>query len=68
MALYYVNKNQQANGDHEVHVIGCLKMPDQQNQIYLGKFPNCRPAVTEAKKQYPTANGCYLCSRECHTS
>lgn len=68
MARYYVNKNAQANGDHEVHKDGCSWMPEPQNREYLGDFPSCHGAVIEAKKKYPRANGCFHCSRECHTS
>lgn len=68
MALYYVNKNAQSNGDHEVHKRGCSWMPDPENRIYLGDFSSCKPAVREAKKHYSKSNGCYYCSRECHTS
>lgn len=67
MARYYVNKNAQANGDHEVHTTGCSFMPEEHNRIYLGDFASCRSAVTEAKKHYSQVNGCYYCSRECHT-
>lgn len=68
MALYYVNKNQQRNGDHEVHKEGCSYMPNLENREYLGDYSSCRPAVTEAKKRYPKANGCAHCSPECHTT
>ncbi len=68
MALYYVNKNVQSNGDHEVHKNGCSFMPETENRKYLGDFPNCRLAVLEAKKYYAQSNGCYYCSNECHTS
>lgn len=67
MALYYVNKNAQANGDHEVHTTGCSFMPDKDNRIYLGDFATCAPAVREAKSYYPQCNGCYYCARACHT-
>lgn len=67
MAYYYVNRNAQANGDHEVHALGCSHMPDLANRVYLGNFDRCQPAVREAKKTYPTANGCYYCSIDCHT-
>ncbi len=66
MAAYYVNNNSQSNGDHEVHVTGCIYMPG--NKSYLGDYSSCSPAVTEAKKTYPTANGCAYCSSACHTS
>ncbi|WNM19128.1 hypothetical protein [Flavobacterium capsici] len=65
---YYVNKNAQSNGDHEVHKETCIYLPRLENRKYLGDFTNCRDAVKEAKKTYPTANGCKTCSNECHTS
>ncbi len=66
MADYWVNRNAQTNGDHEVHKQGCSYMPS--DKTYLGDFSTCRSAVTEAKKTYSQSNGCYWCSRECHTS
>lgn len=68
MALYYVNKNAQANGDHEVHTGSCSFLPKEENRIYLGSFTSCGPAVQEAKKHYSQSNGCYYCSSACHTS
>jgi hypothetical protein len=68
MDKYYVNKHAQSNGDHEVHKSGCTYMPLTENRIYLGEFSSCKGAVTEAKKTYTKSNGCYYCSRECHTS
>ena len=35
MARYYVNKNEQDNGDHEVHTTGCGWIPLSNNRIYL---------------------------------
>ena len=67
MASYYVNKNAQANGDHEVHVKGCSWMPDATNRTYLGDYNSCGPAVAKAKEYYPQSNGCYYCSPACHT-
>ena len=68
MAIYYVNKNAQSNGDHEVHKSGCEYMPSIENRLYLGDFINCHEAVREAKKHYSQSNGCYYCSYECHTT
>ncbi len=62
MAKYYVNKRPQSNGDHEVHKEGCQWMPSDANREYLGDYSSCAPAVAEAKKRYPTANGCATCS------
>ena len=66
MAIYYVNKNAQSNGDHEVHTIGCQYLPAIENRIFLGDFPTCKSAVTEAKKHFSKADGCFFCSNECH--
>ena len=66
--FYYVNKNAQTNGDHEVHKDGCKFLPNAENRIYLGLFSSCAPAVREAKRHYTQSNGCYFCSRACHTS
>ncbi len=68
MAKYYVNKNAQSNGDHEVHKLGCGWMPAVENRIYLGDFSSCSAAVREAKRHYNQVNGCYHCSLACHTS
>ena len=68
MAKYYVNKNAQNSGDHEVHESGCDHMPRPKNMLYLGEFATCFPAVQEAKKHYPQSDGCYYCSNACHTS
>lgn len=67
MALYYVNKNAQDNGDHEVHTAECNWLPEEKNRLYLGSFTNCHDAVKEAKKHYSQSNGCYYCSLACHT-
>ncbi|MDA1326803.1 MAG: hypothetical protein O3C34_18940 [Proteobacteria bacterium] len=69
MPRYYVNKNAQSNGDHEVHqVTVCPKPADESNRLYLGNFNSCHGAVLEAKKHYSQSNGCYFCSNECHTT
>jgi hypothetical protein len=68
MAQYYVNKNGQDNGDHEVHVSGCSYMPESHNRISLGDFSGCKGAVAAAREHFSQSNGCYYCSNECHTS
>ena len=68
MDKYYVNKNAQDNGDHEVHKSGCSWMPDADNRKYLGEFSNCQGAVKKAKEYYKQSNGCYYCANDCHTS
>jgi hypothetical protein len=68
MASYYVNKQAQDNGDHEVHASNCPQMPAVGNKLYLGEFASCHGAVWEAKRRYTQVNGCLHCSRECHAS
>ena len=63
---YYVNKNKDAQGNHEVHKEGCNKMPALQNREYVGYFNNAHDAVRKAKQTYPTADGCYWCCPEAH--
>ncbi|MDX1535970.1 MAG: hypothetical protein R3346_04395 [Candidatus Spechtbacterales bacterium] len=67
MFSYYVNKNRQANGNHEVHVSGCSYFPAPQNAKFLGTFSSCKAAVRKAKEYYDDVNGCYYCSKACHT-
>lgn len=67
MSNYYLNTNMQANGDYEVHKEGCRYEPHLGNRIYLGNFFSCQSAVAEARRYRSQVNGCYTCSRECHT-
>ncbi len=67
MYSYYVNKNAQSNGDHEVHREGCNYLPEQDNREYLGDFSSCHEAVKEALRRNYDANGCIHCSNACHT-
>ena len=68
MTKYYVSKNAQSNGDHEVHKPGCSYMPQPENRIYLGEHATCHTAVIAARAYYNQVNGCYYCSNDCHTS
>ena len=67
MARYLVNKNAQANGDHEVHVTSCDHLPNTDNRLPLGEFDSCGPAVAKAKRTYPQSNGCAYCCPRCNT-
>lgn len=68
MKKYYVNKNAQSNGDHEVHREDCRYLPSESNRKYLGEFTSCDGAVREAKRHYTKSNGCKTCCPNCHTS
>lgn len=64
---YYVNDNEQSNGDHEVHREGCYYLPQIVSKTYLGMFPSAIPAVQKAKQYYTQTNGCAYCSTEANT-
>lgn len=72
MSKFIINKNQQPNGDYEVHnaTTGCVSMPLPSNQIDLGYHPSCHGAVATAKQKWPghRINGCYYCCPACHTT
>lgn len=72
MSHYIINKNQQSNGDYEVHdnQASCKHMPNTENQIDLGWHSSCHGAVAHAKQQWPNnrINGCFYCCNACHTS
>ncbi|MEZ6030414.1 MAG: hypothetical protein R3C46_11760 [Hyphomonadaceae bacterium] len=66
MARYYVNKNAQSSGEHEVHEFSCSFLPQPENRIYLGEFSSCGPAIQEARRHYSNVDGCYYCCPACH--
>jgi hypothetical protein len=72
MPSFIINRNAQANGDHEVHntTTGCSFMPLLENRVDLGTHNDCHGAVRYAKQQWPDnrINGCYYCCTPCHTS
>jgi len=68
MAIYYVNRQAQSNGDHEVHRSDCSRLPNPENKQYLGEYSNCHDAVRAAKNYYSDVDGCYYCCPACHTS
>ena len=64
---YYVNKNAQSNGVHEVHTENCKYLPTAKNIKYLGEFSKYSDAGKEAKKSYSQSNGCITFTKNCHT-
>jgi len=49
MYKFYVNKNSQSTGEHEVHQEGCSYMPSFTNLFYLGLFTDCHGAIVEGE-------------------
>jgi hypothetical protein len=68
MHKYYVNKNAQNNGDHEVHEETCSFLPHVNNRIYLGVYKDCSQAVKAATKHNRKVNSCYYYCNPCHTT
>lgn len=66
MPTYYVNKNEQPTGEHEVHTSTCSHKPLPENCQYLGEFTSCHGAVVEARKYYSNVDGCFYCCNDCH--
>lgn len=68
MPGYYVNRNPQHNGDHEVHKSTCLFLPDPENRTFLGEHSSCHSAIAAARRYFNKVDGCYYCSPDCHRS
>jgi hypothetical protein len=68
MPDFYVNKNPQPTGEHEVHEKGvCPHPPDISNRLDLGWHASCHGAVIKARTIYSNVDGCYWCCNACHT-
>ncbi len=72
MPRFVINRNEQDNGDHEVHNLDypCQNMPYPENQIDLGYHMTCHTAVDLARGKWPgkRINGCFWCANACHTT
>lgn len=66
MKKYFLNINQQSNGDYEVHTEDCRYVPSVYNRIDLGYHSNCESAMREAKRYRSQVDGCYHCCYPCH--
>ena len=62
MAHYFVNNAADANGAHEVHLVGCVRMAVDKR--YLGNFHSVSEALMEARKDFWQSRGCERCARE----
>jgi hypothetical protein len=69
MKKYRVNKNTSTNpnGNNEVHDESCRHYYQLVSYEDLGLHSGCKTAVAEAKRKgYSKADGCKVCSPECH--
>jgi len=62
MAHYFVSNFSQTHGNHEVHSLGCVRMP--RDTQYLGNFSTSNEALMEARKGLWNSSTCPACSRE----
>ncbi|SFK59058.1 hypothetical protein SAMN04487936_12021 [Halobacillus dabanensis] len=68
MAQYFVNQNQQVEGQHEIHVEGCEFLPFEKNLLELGGHTDCSSAIGVARSTFEEVNGCKHCCPDCHTT
>ncbi len=62
MAHFFIDNFPQADGNHEVHLVGCKRMPTDKR--YLGNCFSVSEALIEARKEFWTSSGCERCARE----
>ncbi len=65
MSHYFINNHAEDDGAHEVHRVGCKKMP--MDKAYLGNFEHVEAALIEARKEFWQSRGCDRCAREYRT-
>ncbi|PKL30884.1 hypothetical protein CVV43_05095 [Candidatus Saccharibacteria bacterium HGW-Saccharibacteria-1] len=70
MAYFYINRNAQEDGYHEVHNDNnnCSHPPLTENRVRLGIYNTCSEAIAAARKANPglLIDGCYYCTN-CNT-
>jgi hypothetical protein len=62
MPHFFINNFAQPDGSHEVHLVGCKRMPPDKR--YLGNFDSVAEALVEARKDFWQSGGCERCARE----
>jgi len=67
MHYFYVNKEAQKNGEHEVHKDNCSHLPEPRNREYLGYFSDCLDGIIKARRKYDIVDGCKFCIPDCHS-
>ncbi len=62
MSHYFINNHAADGGNHEVHALGCKRMPSDKR--YLGNFYDAGEALMEARKEFWQSSGCVACVHE----
>lgn len=64
---FYINKNAQPTGEHEIHKFGCSYLPSDENRVFLGYFDSFEDANQAAiKAGFSNVDGCAFCCPEGH--
>ena len=62
MSHFFINNFPEADGTHEVHLVGCKRMPTDKR--YLGNYYSVSEALIEARKDFWQPSGCERCAHE----
>ena len=68
MYSYFISKEKNGAGKHELHASVCYKLPDPGKRIYIGEFEDCVQAMRLAESMIRSMDGCPLCSPRCHSA
>jgi hypothetical protein len=61
MNKYYLENDENTNGEHEIHMISCNYKSKIDNLIFIGLFTECKYALLEAQEIFKRVNGCSFC-------
>jgi hypothetical protein len=59
MSHFFINNHAADDGNHQVHRLGCKRMPT--DKAYLGNFENTGEALMEARKDFWHSATCEHC-------
>jgi hypothetical protein len=62
MSHYFIDNHATETGVHEVHALGCKRMPSDKR--YLGNYILVSEAMLEARKEFWRSGNCESCARE----
>jgi hypothetical protein len=60
MSHFFINNHAADDGNHEVHRVGCKRMPT--DKAYLGNFEHVDEALMEARKEFWQSGSCGHCA------
>lgn len=61
MPHYFANNHAYSDGAHDVHELGCSRMPTDKR--YLGNFESLPEAMIEARKEFWQVARCERCEK-----